>query len=185
MTGEPVIVPDIQTERMTLRQLTEDDMDFIFDMFSRPETNQYVADDDVKNMEEAVELYEAFIKPKPYLFRLGMVLEENGQLIGTLGFYSISMDDKRAVLGADLFKEHWGQGLMQEAVQALLRYGFEEMELNRIEASVDPDNIRSMKLTERSGFVKEGVKRQLDWYKGAYHDDVVFSMLREEWQARK
>ncbi len=179
-----MIVPDIQTERMTLRQLTEDDMDFIFDMFSRPETNLYVADDDVKTMEEAVELYETFIKPKPYLFRLGMVLKEDGNLIGTLGLYGINIEDRKGKLGVDLFKEHWGKGLMSEAVQALIRYGFEEMNLNRIEASADPGNHRSLNLIKRTGMVKEGVKRQVDWYEGRFHDDVLFSILREEWQAR-
>ena len=53
----------------------------------------------------------------------------------------------------------------------------------RLRASMP--NVRSLAVMERLGFAREGVLRQLDYYKGAYHDDVVYSMLREEWTGRR
>jgi len=182
MKQENIIVPDLETERMFLRQLTENDMDFIFEMFSREETNQHVADDPVKSMDEARELYEMFIRPKPHLFRLGLFLKESEIPIGTIGLYGVKMEDFRAVIGFDLLKEYWGQGYMTEAGKALIDYAFKEMGLNRIQASADADNARSLAAIRRMGFKLEGTMRQKDFYKGAFHDDIVYSILREGWQ---
>ena len=181
MSDDPVMVPPLETERLFLRQLTEDDLGFIYEMFSREETNRHVADDAVKDMGEARDLFEAYIRPKPHLFRLGLFMKDGGQPIGTIGLYGIKPEDFRAVLGADLLKEFWGQGYMTEAARALLDYGFREMNLNRIQASADADNEKSLALIRRLGFTCEGTMRQKDFYKGAFHDDVVFSLLREEW----
>ncbi|MDO9538311.1 MAG: GNAT family protein [Thermoplasmata archaeon] len=185
MENKPIQTPEIITERLNLRQLTEDDMNFILEFFTREETNRYVADDAIKSMEEARELFEAFIRPKPYLFRLGLFLKDTGQPIGTIGLYGVKMEDFRAVMGFDLLKEFWGNGYMIEAGQAILNYGFQELKLNRIQASADADNVRSLVTIERMGFKKEGVMRQKDFYKGAFHDDVVYSILKEEWMANR
>ena len=182
---EPIAVPELKTERLLLRQLTETDMEFIFEIFSRDETNSFVADDPVNSMEEARELYETFIRPKPHLFRLGLFLKESGQPIGTIGLYGIKREDFRAVMGFDLLSEFWGWGYMTEAGNALLDYAFRELGLNRVQASADADNKRSLATIGRLGFIKEGVMRQKDFYKGAFHDDVVFSILKEEWENRE
>jgi ribosomal-protein-alanine N-acetyltransferase len=176
-----IMVPDIETPRMVLRQLTEDNMDFIFEMFSRDETNSFVAEDPVNSMEEARELYETYIRPKPHLFRLGLFLKDTGQPIGTIGLYGIKAEDFRAVMGFDLLSEFWGWGYMAEAATALLDHAFGKMNFNRIQASADADNVRSLATLERIGFKKEGLMRQKDFYKGAFHDDVVYSILRGEW----
>jgi ribosomal-protein-alanine N-acetyltransferase len=183
VTDEQMHVPDMNTERLLLRILTEDDIPFIHEIFSLEETNRYVSNPPVKDMSEAREIYEKYCKPKPYLFRIGMILKESGKLIGTLGLYSIDMENRRATLGFDLLPEHWGHGYMTEACSALLDHAFTEMGLNRIQASAEPDNIRSIRVMERLGFTREGVMRQLDFYKDAYHDDVVFSMLKQDWDS--
>ena len=71
---------------------------------------------------------------------------------------------------------------MSEAPRGLIRFGFKEMGLNRIEASADPLNLRSLRLIEGRGFRKEGVLRQRFYYKGAFHDDAIYSLLKEEWK---
>lgn len=177
-------IPEIETPRLVLRQLTEEDLDFIFELFSRDETNSFVADDPVNSLEEARDLFENFIRPKPHLFRLGLFLKETGQPIGTIGLYGIKPEDFRAVMGFDLLREFWGWGYMTEAGKALIGYAFTELGLNRIQASADADNARSLATMERMGFIKEGVMRQRDFYKGAFHDDVVFSILKEDWKNR-
>ncbi len=178
-------IPNIETDRLIMRILTGDDIPFIFQIFSLEETNRYVSNPPVKNMNEAREIYEKYCKPKPHLFRIGMVLKESGNLIGTLGLYSIDMEKRSATLGFDLLPDYWGHGYMTEACFALLDYAFEEMELNRIQASAEPENIRSVRVMERLGFTREGILRQLDYYKGAFHDDVIFSMLGDEWKLKR
>ena len=95
---------------------------------------------------------------------------------------SVNKEDFRAVLGVDLLKEFWGCRYMNEAATALIDYGFKEMGLNRIQASADTDNKRSLTMIQRLGFTLEGTMRQKDFYKGAFHDDVMFSILRKEWE---
>ncbi|MFH0816899.1 MAG: GNAT family protein [Methanobacteriota archaeon] len=177
----PVRVPRIETQRLIMRQLTARDVKFVYDLFSLEETNRYVSNPPVKDMKAARGIYEKYCRPKPYLFRVGIILKETGKLVGTLGLYSINMEDKRATLGFDLLPEHWGKGYMTEACRGLLNWAFKELKLNRIQASAEPANVRSLAVMERLGFQREGVLRQLDYYKGAYHDDVVYSLLREEW----
>ena len=186
-TGElvykAIVVPRIQTQRLILRGLGESDIPFLFEHFGKNEINEYSADGNVKSLEEAKQLYVKYIAPTVNRFRLGLVLD--GDLIGTVGFYGIDYENERAIVGADLMKEYWGRGLMTEALQALVDYGFEQMNLNRIEATSDPGNLRSIRLMERCGFRKEGLLRQRFYYKAAFHDDVMFSILKDDWRATR
>lgn len=135
------------------------------------------------SIEEAVELYRQFIEPgKQLSFRLGVVLKQTGELVGTLGFHGLVPRDRRAEIGYDLVSEHWGKGIMTEAVRELVRYGFEEMGLNRIEATVDSENERSIRLLERVCFLKEGCLREKHYYKGRFHDILVYSLLLCDWR---
>jgi ribosomal-protein-alanine N-acetyltransferase len=84
-------------------------------------------------------------------------------------------------MGYDLWPDYWGQGLMPEALRALLRYGFEVMELNRVEATTHTENQRSMRVLEKLGFQREGVLRDYYCREGMYNDQVLFSLLRREW----
>ena len=74
---------------------------------------------------------------------------------------------------------------MTEALRAVLKYGFEEMRLNRIQAIIDSKNTRSMQLVRRLGFKKEGVLRQRSYFNGRFLDDVMFSLLMTEWKKRE
>lgn len=179
---EPIVVPRIETQRLTLRGLTEDDLPFLFEHFGRCEINEYSSDDNVTSMEETKELYKKYIAPRPYRFRLGIVMKETRDLIGTLGFYGIDAVNRRAIVGVDLMKEYWGRGLMSESLRALIKYGFKEMGLNRIEADADPQNLRSLRLMERCGMKREGVLRQRFYYKDAFHDAATYSILKEDWR---
>ncbi|HUK51314.1 MAG TPA: GNAT family protein [Terriglobales bacterium] len=178
-------VPRIDTRRLALRGLTESDIAFLFQHFSKREVNEFSSENDLTTIDEAKELYAKYVAPRSTLFRLGMVLKKTGELIGTLGFYGIDHENARATVGFDLAKQYWGKGLMGEALGALLDYGFREMRLNRIEATVDPSNTRCLRVLGRCGFAREGVQRQKSYYKGAYHDDAIYSLLRSEWVAKQ
>jgi ribosomal-protein-alanine N-acetyltransferase len=179
--AEVLELPEIETERLVLRALTWDDMDFIFHHFGQDEINEFSSYDNLRSMDEAMDLYTNYLAPSPTAFRLGLVLKETKELIGTIGYYRWSKKDLTAMLGADLAKEHWGKGLMHEALVEAIRFGFEVMELNRIEATANAKNVRSLTLAERLGFKKEGLQRQKYRYKGQFHDEVLLSILKEDW----
>ena len=179
--GQRVIVPLIETKRLILRGLTEADIPFLFEHFSKNEINEFSSEDNLARIEEARMFYEKYIAPRPQLFRLGMTLKATVLLIGTIGLYGIDPENMRTLIGFDLVKEYWGKGLMSEAVLAVVDYGFREIGLNRIEATADGKNLRSLKLLERCGFRREGILREKHYYKEAFHDEVVFSLLKSEW----
>lgn len=180
--GEEVIeVPRLKTERLILRALSLEDIDFLLRHFGDEDVNRYSSYENLKNREEAIDFYNRFIEPgKSTRFRLGIVLEETGELVGTLGYHNLSRRDHSAEIGYDLSKVYWGKGIMTEAVVALIRYGFEQMNLNRIEATVDSENSRSIRLLERLGFMREGLLRERYYYKGRFHDELIYSLLHRD-----
>ena len=170
--------PPLETERLLLHPMNEEDIPFVFKLFSRNETNKYSEYPDLKNMKEAEELYEKFIKPgSENHFRLLIKLKENGEPIGTIGLYNFTIIHMRAELGYDLLKEYWGNEYMTEAVKALIDYGFGRLGLVRIEASVDSENVASIMVLERTGFQLEGNMRERNFYKGKFHDERFYGLL--------
>ncbi len=120
-------------------------------------------------------------------FRWIITLKGDVRPIGTLGFYKWSPSaGYQAEMGYDLAKEHWGKGIMTEAMTAVIDFGFERMGLNRIEVYVMPRNKRSVRMIRRLGFKREGLIRQryFDEF-GNFTDDILFSMLRRDWDGKE
>ncbi len=92
-------------------------------------------------------------------FRWVITIKSEGQPIGSLGFYKWSSSKEwshQAEMGYDLAREYWGKGMMTEAMNAVIDFGFQKMELNRIEVFIMPRNKRSIKLVKSLGFKREG-----------------------------
>ena len=177
--------PTLTTDRLLLRPVTIEDLEFIYTLFAAPETNIYSGYDDLKTIEEAKDMYETYLKPGfPTHFRLLIEYKDPKTPLGTLGLYLYSKKNRRAELGYDLAKDHWGNSYMTEAVSEVLRYGFTELELNRIEATVDTRNTRSIRLLERMGFKREGLLRQRHYYGGSYQDELYYGLLKLDWEKR-
>lgn len=173
--------PVITTERLRLRPITEKDIDFVFKLFSRTETNLYSEYPDLETLKDAEEMYERYLKPGSEThFRLIIGLLGTGEPIGTIGLYKYTSQHMRAEMGYDLLKEHWGQGYMSEAVRGIINYGFVQLGLIRIEATVDPENKASIRVLEKTGFQLEGNMRKRYFYKDKWHDKLFFGLVKEE-----
>ena len=88
----------------------------------------------------------------------------------------------RAELGYVLSREHWGKGLMPEAVRAVMAFGFEKLSLNRIQARCIAENLASARVMEKAGMTFEGTLRESEFIKGAYRDIKLYSILRREYR---
>ena len=175
-----MITSQIATERLNLRPITPDDIDFIFELFRRSETNKYSEYPDLKTRDEAAEMYENYLKPDfDDHFRVIIEKKDTGIPMGTIGLYKYSENHKRAEIGYDLLKEYWGNGYISEAVRAITNFGFNDLGLVRVEATVDPENTRSIHVLKRTGFKHEGTLKKKYYYKGAYHDELVFGLIKE------
>lgn len=180
--------PVLWTERLSLREITVDDAAFWLRNFSDPEVIELTACEPPRDLEAAkAQLVRHAIRPfeEGTGIRWGIALRGSPDLIGTLGYRQwVKEGGHHARVGYDLLREHRRQGIMAEAMGAILAYGFETMGLNRVESLIDPTNATSIQLVERLGFHRDGVLRENTFFRGRFIDDAVYSVLRREWQAR-
>jgi ribosomal-protein-alanine N-acetyltransferase len=150
----------LETNRLILRHLVPDDLANLFALYSDPEIRRYFPEGTL-TYEETREELEWFLNGHPHHPQLGLwatVYRETGEFIGRCGLLPWMIEQRPEVEVAYLLaKTHWGQGLGTEAAQAILRYGFEQLQLSRLICLIDRDNRASRKVAEKIGmrFEKE------------------------------
>lgn len=112
----------------------------------------------------------------------GVTFRDDDLLIGTCNFHSFSPSFTRAEVGYGFNRRYWGQGLAFEAMNAILAYGFTEMDFRRVEATIAIENTASKNLLFRLGFTYEGNLRMRYEEDGVFSDEHYFGLLRDEWQ---
>lgn len=173
--------PQLATARLVLREIVAADAAAIFAIHGNANIMRYFGADPMTELTQATALIDTFARWRGEDncgIRWG--IEHNGQLIGTCGLFRWNHAWRSAMLGYELNPSAWGQGLMQEALNAVLHYGFDAMKLNRIEAQIHPDNHASLKLMPKLGFSYEGHLREVGFWGGQFHDFLQFSRLQRE-----
>ncbi|MEN2427738.1 GNAT family N-acetyltransferase [Chromobacterium vaccinii] len=175
--------PTLHTPRLALREITLDDAPALLGIHGDADAMRWFGTDPLTTLEQARQMVEKFAGwrnlPAPGV-RWGLAPREGGPLIGSIGLFKWNPGWRCCTLGYELARGRQGQGLMSEALRAALAWGFEHMELNRIEAQVHPDNQASLTLLERLDFKTEGLARQAGFWLGRYQDLINLSLLREE-----
>ena len=186
MVFDPSIFPVLTTERLTLREpLLEDAADY-FVVGSDPEVQKYNAPI-MQKVEEAealmAEVRDEYKKQEGISW--AVTLTKSDTLLGLFSFYHWSHNHRRAEVGYALARAWWGQGIGTEAVRAMVRFGFEKMNLHRIYAGTIADNHESVAMLEKIGFIREGTKRESSWEDdGTFHDSAMYGLLRREYTKR-
>lgn len=106
---------------------------------------------------------------------------DKGVLKGSVGLF-VQQDVYRfsAELGYYIGEAHWGQGLATKAIRAIIKYGFKELELNRIYAGVFENNKTSFRVLEKNGFVLEGIKKQGVYKNNQILDEYFYALIRKQ-----
>ena len=174
--------PELETERLYLRELKLDDAEDLFKVFSNPKVMKYYNLYPFDSLAQAKELIKNYLEAfeEKRVLRWGLEHKEKEQLIGSCGIYDWREQFCRATIGYELGTQYWEQGFMSEALTEVIRFGFRRMRLNRIQALVEPPNAASQQLLTSIGFQKEGLLRDYMFYKGEYKDLVMYSLLRED-----
>ncbi|MFD0959651.1 GNAT family N-acetyltransferase [Paenibacillus chungangensis] len=174
--------PVIYTERLTLRQLRPEDSMHLFHYFSRDEVTEFYDLESFTSIKQATDLIDSWNKryETEQGIRWAISLKNEERVIGTCGYHNWAKEHSKAEIGYELTPEYWRQGIMTEAIAAILQYGFQSLQLNRIEAFIDPANISSRKLLLKAGLAEEGLLRDCFFEKGQFVDAVIFSILRRE-----
>lgn len=177
----PEEFPVLTTDRVLLRRVSKKDSEGIYRCFSDPETMRYMGAplDDPHSIAGIVKEYSNGLKEGRSLI-WSLEHRPSGEFLGTAGFEEFSFLDVKAEAGFTLLGSYRGKGYMTEAMSAILTFGFREVGLNRVEAMIHPENTAAVKLVETLGFLKEGRLRKSVFFNGNFHDQMVFSLLREE-----
>ncbi|GAB6930113.1 GNAT family protein [Paenibacillus sp. JCM 10914] len=172
--------PVIETERLVLREVTQDDMEAVYRCFSSDDVTRYYGQDSLTDREQARQIiaffHQSYVDKRGV--RWGIQRKEQPELIGTIGFNAWSPKHKRAEIGYELHPSYWHQGYAREAASAVIAHGFEELGLTRIGAIVFLENESSHALLTTLGFTSEGVLRQYMVQNGVSFDTRVYSLLK-------
>lgn len=177
--------PLLETENYILRRITQQDVEAIFSYFSDEEVTKYY---DLDTFEDISEAYR-FVTSKEKMFlesrgiRWGITTKDRrDRVIGTIGFHNWNRSFFKAEISYELSKEYWGQGLMSEVIPCVLEYGFESMELNRIEALLHPENIGSKRVLKKANFRHEGTLEEYVFLKGRFIDTEIMALLKRDFR---
>jgi len=175
----------INTKRLILRDINEQDADDIFEYASSPNVGPNAGWKPHESKKETLEVMKAVFLDQDGIW--GIVLRENGKMIGSVGLIKDPKreNDRTRMLGYAIGDGHWGKGIMTEAVKAVLRFGFEELKLDLISAYCYPFNERSRNVLKKCGFRCEGTLKLAEKiYNGSVYDNECYALTTHDFAAR-
>lgn len=178
--------PELETETLLLQELQPGHAADILNHFSALAVTRYL---DVKGLEtlgEAEELITLLARRFQHERSIRWGVSQKGcrRIIGTCGYNTWSKRKFQAELGYDLSPAYWRRGIMTEAVQAVIRFGFTKMDLQKIEALVLPENVASEAFLESLGFDWEARVREFQVSTGQFAHMTVFALKKHQWLTR-
>ena len=180
-------LPELLTERLTLRKMMVIDTQDMFEYASRSDVTRYLTwfpHPDKTYTREYLE-YLGNRYAAGMFYDWAVVYEPDCKMVGSCGFTSFNCASDSAEVGYVLNPDYWGKGIAAEALERVLRFGFEELKLHRIEAKFIKENERSLHLMERVGMTFEGYHREAMLVKGSYVTIGICSILASEWKERQ
>ena len=177
-------LPVLSTPRLTLRPMTMRDAQDIYDYSCDREVARHVLWDAHRSLADSRAYLRFIIRqyreglPSSY----GIVLKETGRLVGTIGFMWMHDENSTVEIGYSLARNFWNQGLMTEALRALIDMAFTTLNIHRIEAQHETVNPASGRVMAKCGMRHEGTLRGRVYNKGRYVDVDLYAILREDWE---
>jgi ribosomal-protein-alanine N-acetyltransferase len=174
--------PVLETSRLLLREPQPEDAADIFELRSDPEVMQYIPFPIARTVADAEGLLNMMHGFQQRNERVNWVIEwkETGKVVGQIGYVNIFPEHERAEVGYALNRSWHRMGIMREALQAVLRYGFDVMKCHSIFAITDALNYASSALLKGVGFMQEGFFREDFLVKGVFRNSVYYGILKRD-----
>ena len=170
-------LPTLETERLILRKLLYSDQNNIFEYAKNPEVTKHLLWDTHENEFDTIQflnlIYEAYNHNNPAPW--GIELKSNNKIIGTVGFVNWDKDKNEMEIGYAISQKYWGLGIVTEAVNEVIKFGFEQLKLSAITSRCKPVNIGSFRVLEKSGFSFNGIIKDQLLVKGKLEDMRMYS----------
>lgn len=169
----------IETERLLLRKLTADDASGVFDGYGDELAMKYWSHVAFTDIKQAQKLIENELKwwDAGRAVRMAIILKDGQNFAGSICMHSFDEMCRRGEIGYLLNRKYWQQGIMSEALNAMIGYAFGELGLNRLEADIDPENKASAALLLKAGFKREGLLRERWIVAGVKSDSEIYGIL--------
>ena len=154
---------NLETDRLLLKNIGNDDRDFIYSMFSNNDVNKYLFDaEPLTDISGADEIINFYLEPEPRIQHRWIIIKKLDNVkIGTCGFHCWDHDNAKVDMGYDLKKEFWGNGYMQEAIKEIIIFAKNKMKTKEVNACIYIENSKSINLVKKLGFIKNGSKNEI------------------------
>lgn len=182
---KPEVKPNlIETSRLWLKELTPEIFDELFTTYADEDIISFMGLTGPEELKAEKSKWELGMTTYRISFRLFLLVDkETGKVMGRCGIHNWYREHQRAELGYNMTDNSKKRmGYMKEAVSAIIRYGFEEMGINRIEAFTGPANVPSQKVLKGAGFTQEAILLSRYCHEGVIGDDICFRLLKSEYK---
>lgn len=172
--------PTMETERCVLRQISVDDAQALFPLASHPDVAKYTPF--FGSLHKNPEQTAAFIKERLECHKQGTVFpwviieKSTMNVIGIIQLFCYSPTHRRAEVGYFLLPDYWNRGITTEVTNAVISFGFRELQLIRLQATTDPRNEGSVRVITKCGMRLEGVLRNYYIVHNEYCDRSMYSL---------
>ncbi len=174
----------IETERLILKPYEKENLNDYHTLLSNPMVWTYstnIPQDNIleseKRLNEIIEKYDNDFTQMHALYR-----KDDMVYIGEAGVLAFNSNANRCVTGYNLLPDYWKNGYATEISKSLIKYAFDELKVERIEALAAKNNIASCRVLEKSGMILEGVLRNFSRIRGEYLDVSYYSIIRSDYQ---
>lgn len=179
--------PMLESDRLRYRTYEEKDAASLFSMRSDPKVMKYMDTTWMQSIDDAKKMifqnHQSFVDKEG--FKWVIAEKDSDKMIGDFGFWRIDKAHCRGEIGYALLSQYWGKGFMREAMNTLLKFGFEKINLHSVEANVNPNNKASINILKRFGFQQEAYFRENYLFNGEFLDSAIFSLLKKDFRQKK
>jgi RimJ/RimL family protein N-acetyltransferase len=179
----------VETKRLIIRDFNNSDWEQLHALYMKPETVTYNPSGYPENEEASKKLVAGWASQPDSAARdkyTAAIITKAGAVFA--GVISLDLGDRKYRKGEVWYKllpEYWGQGLATEATKAMVAFGFEQLQLHRIECGCSIHNVASFKVMEKAGMTREGIKRKVLPLDNDWHDAYLYAILEEEYFGRQ
>ncbi|WP_408009192.1 GNAT family N-acetyltransferase [Pseudalkalibacillus sp. A8] len=176
------MIANLYTKRLQLKKITTKDSAKLFKIWSDPNVTKFMNIDNFTNENQTRDMIDFLNKlaQDKKAIRFSIFKLESDELIGSCGYNLLDFKNAKAEIGYEIAKDFWGKGYAPESISSLITYGFDSLNLHRIEAKVEPENMNSIKVLQKLNFTFEGKLRQCEKSKGKFIDLNIYSKLRTD-----
>lgn len=177
------IFPELESERLIYREINSEDVEGIFKIYSNPEVAKYDWFTPINTKDDALSIINSYKKEFENKEEItwGVARKNDNKIIGYCNLGSFDDDSIRSEIGYGFNREEWNKGYATETIKVLVKFGFEVMNFNRIEATVTLGNDASIKALKKASFIQKGILRERTIMKGEFVDDVILAILKKDY----